>query len=138
MRLPITLLMSSALLVGTGCTGVKNPFPGQGITNDYRSYIPMSAKKVASGSGAVTYTADAQGQVYVVDLGRTEQTTKDTTAPFVVGSALVLKGQTVSVDAVAQTITISAIKNVTATTFTNKNLSTGSGFEIYFDPSPVK
>jgi hypothetical protein len=138
MRLPVTLLMSSALFLSAGCNEMKNPFPGQGVTNDYRSYVPATAKKVASGTGNVSYTASAQGQVYVVDLGRTEQTTKETTAPYVIGSALLLKGQSVTVDGAAGKMTLSAVQNVSGITFSNKNLNAGSSIALYFEPSATQ
>jgi len=115
-----------------GCK--DNVFPGHGVTNNYRSYIPDSATKVAHGTGRLAYTAMGQGTAILVDASRREQTSDKTSAPWVVGSYLLLKGQTVTVDGAEGKVMISGTGNVTDTTVSAKKLTPESAVELYFDP----
>lgn len=129
-----TIVAASAFAgVLAGCSEGPNPFPGQGITTQYRDYIPMDAAKVAEAAGSVTYTAQGQGTTYIVDLSRFDQTTKTTAVPRVIGDVLLLNGQTLTIDGTAQTITVSGINNVTPTTVKNTNLKPDSTYQIFFE-----
>lgn len=134
---------SAALLgvVGMGAIGCKSeedPFPGQGVTADYRSFIPKTATKVAEGKGTVKWTATTKGTLYLVDTSRKEQTTEKTAVSWVAGSALLLKGQTIEVDGGQQKVTVGGSSNVTATTFNAKKLTAESPVELWFDPTVEK
>jgi len=137
MKLKSTLLLGTLIastLVVVGCSSDHpNPFPGQDVTNSYRDFIPDSAHKVAEGSGSITYTADSLGTAYIVDLSRLNQTTDKTAVPHVIGSVLLLKGQTLTVDAGNQTITTGPINTVTATSFKNTNLKPEATYQLFFD-----
>ena len=108
-------------------------FPGQGITNDYGNYVPEAAKSVGTGTGSVTYRADTNGVAYIIDWNRFDMEAKDRYAPHVLKTAMLLKGQSISVDADTQTITIGSIANTTPTVFTNKNLNPDHTYEIRMD-----
>ena len=66
----ITAFAATAALVTLGGCKSDDPFPGQGVTKEYRSYIPKTASKVAEGTGSVKYTATQQGTVFLVDRNR--------------------------------------------------------------------
>jgi len=132
-RLLLGTLVASTIAV-VGCSSEHpDPFPGQDITNSYHDYIPITAVKVAEAAGSVTYTADAQGTAYIVDLSRLTQTTEKTAVPHVMGSVLLLKGQSLTVDAANQTITTGPINTVTGTSFKNTNLKPDSTYQLFFD-----
>ena len=73
------------------------------------------------------------GTAYVIDWNTFNREAKDKYAPKVIKTAMVLTGQTITVDAATQTITIGAIGNTTATVFTDKNLSPDHTYEIRLD-----
>ncbi|MGN6727799.1 MAG: hypothetical protein ACTHLZ_17905 [Tepidisphaeraceae bacterium] len=122
--------VASVGLMG-GCEATN--FPGQGITNDYGNYVPDAAKSVGTGTGSVSFRAASNGTAYVIDWNTFNREAKDKYAPKVIKTAMVLTGQTITVDAATQTITIGAIGNTTATVFTDKNLSPEHTYEIRLD-----
>lgn len=139
MRLINTFTAVALAFGAVGVTGCQSdPFPGQGVFNEYGSYIPKTASKVAEGTGWLKWTAPEQGTVYLVDTSRREQTTDHTTAPLVVGSALVLRGQVIDVDGDAQKVRIGGTQNVTPTTLTIKQLTDESKVELWFDRKVVE
>ena len=134
--------LTQALLAGglalTGLTGCYSMFPGQGITNDYRSYVPMTAKSVGTGEGSVSYVAAEPATVYLIDHNRSDKLKPDDAkdkhyAPHVIGSYLLQTGQAVSVDGASQTVTLGGTGVSTPTVFKNPNLSSENSYELRAD-----
>ena len=137
MRLSAMLLTAGTLGLAGFSGGCYETFPGQGITNDYRSYVPMSADSVATGTGDVSYIAAMPGTVYLIDHNRSDQLKPGDDkhyAPHVIGTALLQKGQAITVDGGAQTITVGGTGNVAPTVFMNPNLSPDNSYELRIDP----
>lgn len=130
-------MLACGMLIATGalsgCSENPNPFPGEGITNSYRDYIPSSAVRVAESVGSATYTSDSQGTAYIVDLTRLDQTTEKTAVPHVLTSQLLLKGQTIIIDGSDQTVKVSGQLNVTPLQYKITALKPDATYQIYFD-----
>ena len=141
MRLSTLILTLGGLGLAGVNTGCYETFPGQGITNDYRSYVPMMADSVGTGTGSVSYIATGPGTIYLIDHNRTDQLKPGDTkhyAPHVIGSYLLQKGQAVAVDGASQTITVGGTGNVMPTVFKNPNLTSENSYELRLDTSPME
>lgn len=143
MRIFAKLLAVSGLTLAGLNAGCYSQFPGQGITNDYRSYVPMWATSVATGTGSVSFIASTPGTVYVIDHNRSDKLKPNDPkdkhyAPRVIGSYLLEKGQGISVDGASQTITVGSYGNVTPTVFVNPNLSPDNSYELRIDTRSVE
>ena len=137
MRL-ITTLLAGGLTFAALSGGCYQTFPGQGVFNDYRSYVPMTAKSVGTGEGSVSYVATEPATVYLIDHNRYDNLNPDKKdnkhyAPHVIGSYLLQTGQAVSVDGASQTITLGGTGISTPTVFKNPNLSSDNSYELRAD-----
>lgn len=141
MRVSAVLLAVGGLSFGALLGGCYQVFPGQGITNDYRSFVPVSAKSVATGDGNISYIANEPGTIYLIDHNRSDQLKagdKKHYAPHVIGSYRVVPGQSVTVNGESQTIVVGATETVTATLFKNPNLNAANSYELRLDPQPME
>lgn len=140
MRFSAILLAVGGLGMTSLLGGCYETFPGQGITHEYRSYVPMGAKSVGTGTGSVSYIANEPGTLYLIDHNRTDQLKPGDNkhyAPHVIGSYRLIKGQAVTVDGSAQTIVVGATGVTSATEFKNPNLTAYNSYELRLDPQPM-
>lgn len=128
-------LFSIALLVFTGsvfvagCSSDKDPFEDWYSPWKYDSFVPLTAKTVASGTDAMTFTAPEQGVLYLVDMDQMVQV-EQTQKPKVVGQALIQPGAEITVDPQQKRAYAKGKEGVKLS-----KVVPGHHFELRFDPS---
>lgn len=67
-RIMTTLLgLFAAGVIGACSSDPKDPFAEWGAATKYDEYVPPTAQPVKQGTGTLTYTAPANGTLYVLD-----------------------------------------------------------------------
>jgi hypothetical protein len=122
------LVLTGSLLV-VGCSSEKDPFEDWYSPWKYDSFVPLTAKTVASGTDTMTFTAPEQGVLYVVDMDQMVQV-EQTQKPKVIGQALIQSGAEITFDPQQKRAYAKGKEGVKLS-----KVVPGHHFELRFDPS---
>ena len=130
----ITIGCLLALTLGTGgCSSEpKDPFEDWFAAAKYEEFVPPTARAVASGAGALEYTAPEDGVLYVLDTSSTVMI-EGVAKPKVVGSGFLPSGTRVIFEPNEKRVRVEGREGVGLT-----QVTPGHVHELRFDPSQKK
>ena len=116
------------LVAMAGCSSDKDPFKEWDAAQKYHDYVPATARTVAQGTGLLSFTAPANGIVYLVDTSAMN-TIKGVQKPSALVSGYVRTGTEVFFDPTTKRAYTKGRQGAHLT-----NVVAGHNYELRFDP----